>query len=235
MKIFTLATLFTFTSIAAFSQSTSQTVSILDRTVNPGQVIDEFPLPPPNVEGSIYLNENWLIGEFTITNSDKLYKNFPLRYDLQNQVLEIQNNDQTKICTLPVLKTFSYRNHANEIENFINTELIDDANKILPKAIAQVLFEDKLILIAVPYIEVKDPTYVAAIDMGNRNKQILDKVDYYVVHNARSHKIGSSFNKNEDYFGAKGEEMKSFAKENKLKFNKEEDLIKIFNYYNSLL
>lgn len=236
MKPFLMAMLFTLVYTIAFSQTSNQEVSILDRNVNPGQVINELPLPPPGTEGSFYLNDNWLIGEFTITNSDKLYKNFPLKYDLKNQLLEIQNNDQTKVCTLPVLKTFSYRNVNNEVENYINTALIDDAGKVLPKSIAQVLYEDKVILLAVPHLEVKDPTYVPAIDMGNRNKQILKKTDYYVVNNAKAYKItGSSFRKNEDAFTNKKSDVERFVKENKLKFNKEEDLVKIFEYYNSLI
>lgn len=236
MRTLLMAMLFTMVCTIAFSQTTNQEISILDRNVNPGQVINELPLPPPGMEGSFYLNENWLTGDFTITNSDKLYKNFPLRYDLKNQLLEIENNDQTKICTLPVLRTFSYRNHNNEIESYINTELIDDANKILPKSIAQVLYEDKLMLIGVPYVEVKDPTYVPAIDMGNRNQKILKKIDYYVINNARAHKItGPSFKKNEGIFGNKKSDVENYIKENRLKFNKEDDLVKIFNYYNSLI
>lgn len=236
MRTLLMAMLFTMVCTIAFSQTTNQEISILDRNVNPGQVINELPLPPPGMEGSFYLNENWLTGDFTITNSDKLYKNFPLRYDLKNQLLEIENNDQTKICTLPVLRTFSYRNHNNEIESYINTELIDDANKILPKSIAQVLYEDKLMLIGVPYVEVKDPTYVPAIDMGNRNQKILKKIDYYVINNARAHKItGSSFKKNEGIFGNKKSDVENYIKENRLKFNKEDDLVKIFDYYNSLI
>ncbi|MBL6448000.1 hypothetical protein JMN32_16910 [Fulvivirga sp. 29W222] len=236
MRTFLMAMLFTLVYTIASSQSTNQEISILDRNVNPGQIINELPLPPPGVEGSFYLNESWLIGDFTITNSDKLYKNFPLRYDLKNHILEIENDNKTKVCTLPVLKTFSYRNQNNVVESYINTSLIDDANKILPKSIAQIFYEDKLLLIGVPYIEVKDPTYVAAIDMGNRNKTILKKVDYYVVINKKAHKItGSSFKKNQEIFGNKGNDIESFTKENKLKFNREMDLVKIFDYYNSFI
>lgn len=203
-------------------------VAIFDENINPGAVIDELPLPPPGIEGHAYLFEEWKSGTITL-RSNQLIDGYPIKVDLQNQLIEIRFENQVKVCSLPMFSKFELGS-----KQYINTNEIE-SNYELPSGIAQVLYEGKVAVINHLYTEMKEPTYVPTVDMGDRNKKIIKKEQVYAIKDKTVFELNGKLKRNQDFFGNNYKEVADFAEKNKLKFKDQDDLIAIIKFYNSLL
>ncbi len=215
----------------------SQNTSPVDfeRSTNPGHVINEIKLPLAKTTGSIYLIEDWQLGNFTIKGVPA-YKGFFLRFDLKDQNLEIKVDNKVKVCVLSRLENFSLENKDLDSSSyFVNINTIPNHYAINTKGVVQVLYEEKIVLYKYFYLETKKATYVPTVALGNRNEQIIKKSSYYVQSSGKVYKISASLKKNKELFINQYIKVENFIKENKLKLKSESDLIKIVKYYNLLL
>ncbi len=226
-----MKTLFTLTICLISCQilsAQSGKVAIFDENINPGAVIDELPLPPPGIEGHAYIFEEWKNGTITL-RSKQLIDGHPIKVDLQNQLIEIRFEDQVKVCSLPMFSKFEL-----DGKQYINTNEVE-SNGDLPSGIAQVLIDGKIMVINHLFTEMKEPTYVPTVDMGDRNKKIIKKEQVYAIKDKTVFELDGKLKRNQKFFGEQYNEVADFAESNKLKFKNQEDLISIIKYYNSLI
>ncbi|MTI23196.1 hypothetical protein E1176_19355 [Fulvivirga sp. RKSG066] len=218
-----------FCSHGLFAQSGE--VSIIDQNVNPGGVIDELPLPPPKTEGHVYLFEDWKQAEI-ILKSGQMLKNYQARIDLKHKLVEIQTKAEVKVCNFSLLAELSITD-SNGNRQFINTDQLQSKGK-LPTGIVEVLLDKEVEVLKHHYIEIKEPTYVPAVDMGSKNKKILKKAQIYALKDGVLFKVNGKLKKNQELFGNQYPLVETFASSNKLNFKDIDDLIKIVEYYLSM-
>src|SRR5690606_18597920 len=86
-----------FQSSLMLAQDNNTQVFVIDHMTNPGEALEEIRLPPSSLEGSFYIEEEWQTGNVFL-KKNQILKNFPLRYDLENELLELKTHDIVKVC-----------------------------------------------------------------------------------------------------------------------------------------
>ena len=79
-----------------------------------------------------------------------------------------------------------------------------------------------------------ESNYNAALDVGSKAKRYTKKDKYYIQYNEKITQVKTKKKNILKKFKEKAEEMEEFATDNKLRFNDENDLKQIFDYYNKL-
>ncbi|QSE96033.1 hypothetical protein [Fulvivirga lutea] len=216
----------------SFSQSVSAVTDT--KSANPGEVIDQLPLPPPKLEGTFYLNEDWVEGDLWLKNQ-KVLRGFPLKYDLKNQLLEIKTEYGIKVCQLPLIEKFVIKQPLKDSIHYYNTSVVNNITFDVPKGICEILVNDKVKVIKYQYMEIKEATYNVALSAGERNDKVLKKDKHYVIVRDQVFELKNKVKKNDEVFGQKTSEVEAFAKKNNLKLKDDAEIIKVFEYYNSLI
>ena len=219
--------------------STAQSIGkrdIIDRSVNPGGIIDEFPPAPPKTIGSTYINDEWSMGSLVLFTSAILV-DYPMKYDLKNEQLEINHKGNVKVCPLEKIKTFSWIQYgSSDSLHFVNSRYLSKVKKNNPETILNRLYVGhNSSLYKEYYLDLKEATYVPALDMGKKDNKILVKKTYYALIDNSFYKLNSSLKKNKTVFVDNYNSMESYQKKYKLKFKNEKDLIELLKYYDSIL
>ncbi len=217
-----------------FAVGQNEVIAVIDKNTNPGEVIDELPIPPPKLEGSLYLFDDWITGDVFLKNN-KVLKGYPIRYDLKNQLLEINASGEIKVCQLPLLKSFAYKEPIGDSIFYHNTSEVNNITYDLPKGVCQILLDGKIKLVKYEYIEIKEATYNVALSMGERNDKALKKSKIFALVNDNVFAVKGSIKKNETLFKDNLKEIENFVKKNKLKLKNESHLIRIFQFYQELI
>lgn len=176
-----------------------------------------------NIIGSIYINP-----EFSTAKISKQESNFQLRYDAYNDEMELKTLDDNRyLLKKPELEVaFSktsktYRVFSNDNNNcFFVVLLKGDEISLLSKETITFNEESKP---ETGYDTYSPPTL-------KRNQDII----YIGYKNNTAYELPSNKKEIIALFSSKSKDIKDFAKINNLNFNKKEDLIKIFEYYNTL-
>ncbi len=216
------------------AQVSRNEVTVLDEFTNPGGMLDELRSPPPRTEGTTYIFDEWFKGTIYFKKGTIL-RDHKLKYDLDNNLLEIDSKYGIKVCPLILVKRFELKTEPNSTVNYVNLSTIKDRNDHLPVGVAQVLFDEGVQLLEYPYIYVKEPTYVAQLDMGHKNKKILIKKKKYIITPYGISEIKEAKKKIPPLFKDKQEVVEKYVQQNGLNLKKNEDLIKLVEYYDSLM
>lgn len=217
-----------------FGYVNAQNVTLVDYDVNPGQYIKEIKLPSAPTKGNYYLDNNWIIGDFTMKGSINL-KGQLLRYDLKHNNLEIKLSTEVKVCPLDRLENFTLFAANGDSLNYMNINSIPSYYKISDRGIVEVLYKgSKSILYLFNVLDIKKANYVPTVDMGSKSDKLIKRETYYLQTSGKLYKLEDSLEKNENIFGKDYSKIKEYSKSNKLKIKHRSDLIKILGYYESL-
>ena len=92
--------LLAFFSTAAFSQNSNDAIVVFSggvmRTMN-------IKSKPKETKGSVYYSDSWRTGNIYLF-SGEIIKNYPLKYDLKKQEIEIQVDDDIKVIAVGAVK-----------------------------------------------------------------------------------------------------------------------------------
>lgn len=181
-----------------------------------------FDLNYKNLIGTVYINANFEIAHISIPN-----KNYPTRYDAFHDEMEINEKDQQYY--LP--KTFNYIVTFKESNKTYGVYKLDNLNGFF-----QILVNENTL-----HLLMKEKTRMYQEVEGNgittyKPPTLKRLKDQLYVGNARHETYKLPKKKNDFYavFSTSAKLVQKFVKENNLNIKKTEDLIQIFNYYNSL-
>lgn len=215
-------------SINTYAQSVT---AIAEQSVNPAGVIDEFPLPAPTLQGSLYLNDDWKQGRLVLKNGDEL-NDVMLNYDLQNSLLEIKSKRAIKVCPPMLLEKFEIKDGFGSSKNFENLANYDK-NKI---GILEIKYNKGNYTYAVnPYIFIREPSYVPTMDVGNRNKKVLKKMKYYFIKNDKLIPFKRSKKSILNLASNNSDKVESYMKSNKINLKDDNALAGVMKFYIDLL
>ncbi len=189
--------------------------------------MDRTGLRPTEIQGTPYLNSEYQIGT-VLSDSNKLYKNVPLRYDCFDDALEFCRDNKTFYLfpkeTVKKAefggKTFVYR--AIEGEN--GTE----------KAYFELVAEGKAALLSRYSINFYEPVPTNGLTDAKPARFDNMRETYYIsFDNSPAKKIPAN-KKMAEIFGDKSKAVETFISKEKLSAKKKDDLKKIVAFYNTL-
>jgi hypothetical protein len=185
-------------------------------------------LSESNIKGSPYLNDEFFYGSI-YTNQKQHFADIPLRYNIYNDDLEFKT-PEGKVQALATPEIV-------ELAIFGNTKLVytDYQNKNnIKKGFFVVIEQGKVSLYSKPRVLFKEGTEPGAYKDPEPPKFVRTSDDYYLqLETGPAVGVGS---KKEllAFFPDQQEKVKTFISKNKTKPNKEESLLELVKYYNSL-
>ncbi|MCF6366493.1 MAG: hypothetical protein L3J35_09870 [Bacteroidales bacterium] len=181
-------------------------------------------------KGSFYYNDNWKPGEIYLITGEVI-KDYPLKYDLRKNIIEIKVENIVKVLSVGRVKEIHW------IDDFGNKEILRNAmlyENYNGTGLFSILLEGNKSFLKKPYLKLIESNYVTALDVGEKSNQIVKRNYYFIAEGNKVIEIKKSKKQILKQFGDNADIIKEFAQKNKLSYKNDNDLIKIFSYYNSL-
>lgn len=201
-----------------------------------GASIQEKEASAPKTIGTIYMDDNWNMGEIHLLNK-QVVKGFPLKYDIKNNTVEVKVYSKIKVCPIGIITKFNWKGKDQfKTKEFVNCKGYEFKDGTPLIGFFETIYnpEQRHKLFAKTNLRVIKPDYNIALDIGDRDSKIVKKNQYYLIDDNTVFLIEKNKRKSLILFQEKAPLIKRFMKKNKLKFNEENDLIKVIEYYNSL-
>jgi hypothetical protein len=193
-----------------------------------------IPLPEGKVIGDTYLSTEWKRSVILLYDKNKLIEGFPARYDIKSDELDIKGAGGVKVLEGRKVKSFMWMDSSRaEPYYFINAkEFKVDGVPLI--GFYEVLVDGNTPLFKKMSITVKKADYNVTLAIGSRDDKILKNPTYYLADGNTAYEIPGSKKKFLQLLKSKADEVESYMDSNGLSIKKEEELVVICKYYNSL-
>ncbi len=201
---------------------------------SPNSQIATLPMSPGTKVAEVYLDPSWKRSSVAIYGSDQLLDGYPARYDLKANSLEFNINNEFKILDVRRVKSMVWLDSLTNIpHNFVNGKEYQ-VNNTPMTALLEVLVEGKLPLYKEYQFWIKKPDFNPALNVGSPDELIYKKDVFYFGTGKALQAVPDKKKSIPAIFGDQAEAMKGYIKQQGLSVGKEGDLVKLFEYYNSL-
>ncbi|MEA2041639.1 MAG: hypothetical protein U9N85_03705 [Bacteroidota bacterium] len=203
---------------------------VITHTGNGNMILMETETKAPETKGSYFLEEDWNSGIITLYSESEI-KNYPFKYNMKYNQFELKTLEDIKVLPTQDVQSFIWINNSGRKQYFINCSEFAESTE---KGFYQIISKGTVSLVKYTNIELLSPNYNAAMDAGSKASRYTKENDYYVQIGKTFKKIKPRKRKILRIFNDKSETVEQFAKQNNLRYRDEDDLAKIFNYYNSI-
>lgn len=179
------------------------------------------------VDGSPYLNDNFVTG-IVYSNAEK-YSGISMRYNIYDDNIEFKQNNQLLILDAqPKIKKVDFDGHMFVIDNY-------EYKGKTRLGFFGLLDSGKVVLLSRKVVTYKEQQAPKALETGPTPAKYtrLPDVYFYKIGNGDPVKV-DNIKKMIAGFPDKQTELTEFAKKEKISAKKEDELIKLVKYYNSL-
>ena len=199
-------------------------------------VVTTKPLKASEIQGSFYLEESWLTGSISFGKAYGVKKNITFRYHLGDNQIEIKDGEIIRSISGLRVKHFSYQKNGF-MQSFYNCENYKVKNWYQSGFFRQIEADSlNYALLAKNQAKINDPdgSYIPALGVGNRPNKIIHHIDFYIYDYKTKNIIPLTGKRKKDLELINQPELEKFVKENKIKLNDEEGLIKVVRFMNKM-
>jgi hypothetical protein len=229
-------------SSALFAQTTIppnlRSVNTLEdlSTLTTSEVLFGIPLPPKELVGDSYLNQNWKTANVLLYAKETLLKSYQVRYDLLRDEMEIKSLTTVKVIEGSKIKSFVWLDSIFQSPvYFINSSEFKTEGKAKLAGFFTVLSDGKLPLFRKTEARIVKATYNPQFNTGTRDDKVIKKnFLYYADENLVVHEVPSKLKKLLPIFGDKQEVVGQFISSGKIDTSTEAGIQQVFDYYHSL-
>ena len=191
--------------------------------------VPEFDQLPRIVEGTNYLNEEWFKGDIYLKNTKVVLKGYPLRYNLDEQYLELNTKLGIKTVPLHLLSSFRVSDGKRPRVNFVNcgNYQYHDGFTVL-NGIFEIIVGGEYQLLAYKQLKLIRANYTPAVDMGHKNDRWVVREKFYYVKEGLVYPIPQSKKQFLNTMNMEG--LGDFMRKNRHKLKDREDLVAIFEF-----
>ena len=186
-------------------------------------------LPPSDVVGDYYLDTTWHQGSFT-TSDGRSSATYPLRYDIENAILEIKWGKLVKVAGEEELTSFTWKKNGINNQTFVNARSFSHNGSPMA-GFVELLYQGSDTLVLQMVTTLKEADYVPGLDMGNRNSEILKKGKYFIIHNGQAIPIKNKGNFLEYASVADDKRLKKYMRQRRINVKEASDLVALLQYY----
>lgn len=223
--------LISFIYIAVYSQSQIITTAPLDefyKQYKMHEYIQNFG-SKSEIEGSPYASEEYLPGE-VITTGNLAYKGIPLRLNIYSNEMEFKTEDGS-IFSLGTPEIIDFILIGKE--KYIYCPYSQGPR--IQKGYFRILTEGKVILLEKKIVKLLPAEPAQAYKDAEPAKFVKSPAEYYIrILPAEAKRIADKKDFQE-IVTDHPVEMNDFIRKNKIRFTKSEDMVKLIEYYNSLV
>jgi hypothetical protein len=195
--------------------------------------VNEMPPAPPDMDNSLYISEEWLIGDILLENGSVL-KKVALRYDIANGYIEIKDDKIVRAVAERNVQQFNMKDSLG-VRWYAN-EIIFKPDAQDPELL-EILYDKsiKLLLSARVQIINNGGGFTDQRREASDSPITSRKIEKLYLYQDKQLIEVSSKAKLLKAFAQEGDKVKKYAKENKLSFSKNNDVKKLVAYYDTLV
>jgi hypothetical protein len=180
-----------------------------------------------DVSGDPYLYKTWKVGKVQLLNG-KTYDNVPLNVNLISKEVFFKGANDEQLAFVQPVSSFAF---TDTVKGVPVTRLFKKIDPKLDNDYFIVIADGKISLLKKIWKVIwEEKTY----NSGTVVKNILDKSAYYTLADGKLLQIKPSKKEILNAFPDHKEEVDKYVKAEKISFNSNQDLSKLFIYYNSL-
>lgn len=195
--------------------------------------IRETPVITKEVKGDTYLHAEWFSGTLNFINGSQLTDK-DIRYNLESNIFEIKIDGIEKVSDSKYVKSFQlFNEQSRQTERYVNAF---DINTAGPKLIGflKELYVGNYTLYSRMEIKLVQGKYVSALDMGDEDDYYTKKIVYYVLKDRNLMEVNVNKRQFAESIPEYEEKVLEYIKEKGLSLKRENDLIALIVYLNSL-
>ena len=230
-KMLNITALILFVTTTCYAQ-VYQSTGKVDANPNPAGIIAVKELPPAKIVGSNYLTDYWNLGTVYMKD-DLVIENYPLKYDIENQRIEIKTEQDVKVLSIDRIKTIKWMDQEKGDRTLINADSYSENDVPLIGMFEVLHFGDKYQLYSKTDLSVKKAYYNQALDAGTRDDEILRKESLWLSNGTR---IFPMTGKKDllDFCGDNADAVKSYMKSEKLTHRNQAHIVMVLAYLESI-
>lgn len=190
----------------------------------------EFDNRSVQIEGSFYLFSEWQKGDLTLNSGASISAQL-LNYDVEYDLLEVKLNGEVKVVPLLMLKEFSFSTHRQESVYYRPCDNYFYEQNVPMAGLCEVLESGYYGLITRFETDIKESTYIPALDMGNKKDELRVTNKLYLTVGNKALEIPKKKQSFIQLYPDRND-LATFIKENKLSHRNEQDLLIILNLLN---
>ena len=193
-----------------------------------------FATPNSRVSTDIYFDEEWKLGTVILHETNDTIKGFLLRYNIYLNEIEIRSQSGIRALANAKVKRFTFQDSVSTASTqFVNSRpyTLDEVPLL---GFFELLVDGQVPLLKRHTITIKEPDYIPALNTGSRDMEIKRNTEYYVAFGSILTVVKGK-KKLLEAFGQHAEAVNAFMKTNYLHVYDQNGLIRILEYYNTLL
>ena len=198
-----------------------------------GRII-EIPLPPADVLGSSYMYDQWRLSDLTLKSGVNIKEHW-MRYDIENERMEIKNEGEISAIPLTRIKSGTWLDPETDQQiAFVNSTSyrLNDTPVI---GLMELLVVDSISLLRRTNTQLLEANYVPQLAAGRRDHRLKKEVRYYLLQDNTMRELSLKWKKSIDLFDPYQSQMEEYIQEHKLNFKNIDDLSFAVKRYNLLL
>ena len=181
-------------------------------------------------QGEDYITGRWNPGSIVLLSGDTI-QNYPLKYNLLTRNVEVKTKQMVKVVPIGDVQQFYWLDNGQRL-TFINGSGYTVGSTPMV-GYYQVLGEGSLNLFKKYHLTVQKANYRPELDVGSTENRLIKTVKYFVATGKAIRELKNT-KKIYDHFKQHRSTVKKFAKNERLNPKREEDLIRIVQYYNEV-
>ncbi len=189
---------------------------------------------PIELEGNPYWDEHWGLASVEISGRKELVEGNYVRYDIYRDEVEFNLKDGVKVLPGGKVVSIVWQDSVFSIPRFLVRANQFQENGVPLTGFVEILVDKEMTLLKRSVLDLQQPTYNPALDVGRKNPRIVKGHQYYISINNNLTRLKSKKDIKEVMPNFKSE-VENFIKKNSIKVNSENDLIKLVEYYNTLM
>lgn len=230
-KLFFISTiLFAFMNV--FGQATAKVGNEYVPVSFSSNFFTSIPKQKTAPKGSVYLKDKYVNGMILI-NDNQYIDNVKLNFNFHTNKLEVKNNDTIYNIDPYKIKWFTIK--GSDFGLYTTPGKLKMYPELSNCNLIKLYYDDNnLKLIEKYYLKLLKSNYNTAVDAGETSDTYVVSSKMFIVKDNKVYKFSKNKHSILSIFSDKKDEIKTFVKENHLKYNKMADILKILKYYSSL-
>ncbi|TRX50940.1 hypothetical protein FNH22_25140 [Fulvivirga sp. M361] len=230
MKYFFVTAMFLVGGTVSYGQVRQRAGKLFVNTA-PGGIIEVKDMPVAEDLGTIYLEDDWSVGSIRLKNERDI-ENYPIRYDLENNRFEFNYHGQVRVLPGSTVTRFEYVDKNDQHRFYERSDHLLSEEPLTNGFMEVVVAGDPGLYLKI-HLNILKPSYVTALDVGERSSKIVKKEIFYFLIKDELIKLPSNRKKFTVLLHSLGLEVNDYIKTHRLDVKDRVDLIKIANFLNA--
>lgn len=198
-----------------------------------GGIVETKQLPVSEVSGTIYLDEAWSLGTIYLKNESVL-NDVRLRYDMEKNQFELDHGPHVRVLAGAFVSHFEHKDAKGQwkyYDSYVSFPGLGQINE----GFFERIVDGNPGLFLKSEIEIIKPSYLAALDVGERSTRYVKNEIFYLLINGTTRELPKKKKEFYALFGEHTEVIKEFVKANNINLKQREGLIKVIRHAQSEL